>query len=101
MAVFAPMPSASVSTAMAVKPGLFRNMRSVWRTSCSTERIESLPASSLFDCDDHQGSVIFEMVSAMSCDRGEQVALQTVCGPLGGGADRRRDALVAKLFFRV
>jgi hypothetical protein len=35
IAVFAPMPSASVSSATAAKPGFFRNVRTAYRTSCT------------------------------------------------------------------
>jgi hypothetical protein len=43
MAVFAPMPSASVTTATAAKPGRFKSVRKATRTSCHSVPI---PASS-------------------------------------------------------
>ena len=40
IAVVAPMPRPSVSTTTAVKPGLFRNVRTAYRTSChNTDRM--------------------------------------------------------------
>ena len=44
MAVLAPMPTASVSTATAVKPGARRNERSAKRASCTSSSNSQKPA---------------------------------------------------------
>src|SRR5216684_3287353 len=44
MAVFAPMPRASVRTATSVKPGLLASIRSAYRKSCRKFDIAYLPA---------------------------------------------------------
>jgi hypothetical protein len=41
IAVFAPIPSASVNTAIAVNPGFFANIRSPYRASCQSVCITS------------------------------------------------------------
>src|SRR5881392_913164 len=63
IAVFAPMPSASVSTATAVKPGFFSNWRRAKRRSFITQRLYRIdlrratrrqPASEQCDHSQHQ-----------------------------------------------
>ena len=43
MAVFAPMPSVSVNTTMAVKPGRFINVRIANRVSCQKVSMKPVP----------------------------------------------------------
>jgi hypothetical protein len=48
IAVFAPIPSASIITASAVKPGFFHNIRAPYRRSCSSVCI--IPPQPGFRC---------------------------------------------------
>src|ERR1700683_1416661 len=72
----APMPSASVTMAMAAKPGDFFSIRRLYRKSASKAPISRSSPHALLHCNRNQSCIIVPVAAAKRCDGIKNLLLQ-------------------------